>query len=290
MPKKLSLLKTNEPLSVYTTFGIGGRARYFLVAKGEDDFQKAVTFSRKKEIPYFVLGGGSNLLVSDRGFEGLVIKNENDWIKKLDENFLEVSSGTSLRKLINFAVARNLSGLEGLFGIPGTLGGAIVGNAGTRGSFISDVLESVRVLAGDGRIFEVDNKDADFSYRSSRFQRSGEIILSARIKPLESGRAEIERKIRKTLEMRQNQPEERSAGCIFKNPKKGFAGYYLDRAGLKGTQIGGAKVSEKHANFIINVGGAKSSDVIKLMNLCKERVEEKFGVCLQEEIVFLEEF
>lgn len=280
----------NEKLCKHTIFGIGGKAKYFWVVRSEKDFLEGLEFSRKEKIPFFVLGGGSNILVSDEGFKGLVVKNENDWTKKLDKDFWEVGSGTNLKHLIDFATDQNLSGLEGLSGIPGTVGGAIVGNAGTEGNFISDVLESIRVLTGNGEIFKIDQKDADFSYRSSRFQKSGEIILSARIKLEKLEKEEIERKIESTISIRKNQPKGRSAGCIFKNPEKGFAGWYLDHAGLKGAQIGGAKISKKHANFIINVGGAKSSDVLQLIHLCKEKVREKFGVGLEEEIVLLGKF
>lgn len=287
---RIKKMLENEKLCKHTTFGIGGKAKYFWMVRSEKDFLEGLEFSRKEKIPFFVLGGGSNILVSDKGFNGLVIKNENAGIKKLGKDFLEVGSGTNLGSLVEFATEQNLFGLEGLFGIPGTVGGAIVGNAGVKESFIGDILESVRVLTNRGEIFEIDQKDADFSYRSSRFQKTGEIILSAKIKLEKSDKSEIERRIKKTISMRQNQPKGKSAGCIFKNPKKGFAGYYLDRAGLKGTQIGGAKVSEKHANFIINVGGAKASDVLQLIHLCKEKVREKFGVSLEEEIVLLGEF
>jgi UDP-N-acetylmuramate dehydrogenase len=301
-------IKEKIPLKEYTTFKIGGPARYFFVAENKEDLKNAILWAKKKKLPFFILGGGSNILFSDNGFNGLVIKLQNAQYEIRNTKII-AEAGVPLQKLVLESAKKGLSGLENLAGIPGTVGGAIWGNAGAFGREIGNLVEKVKVLDVGSSKLEVKrlkNKDCKFGYRDSIFKRKKNlIILEATLKLKRGKRKEIEEKIMEILRLRkEKQPLEfPSAGSVFKNVpiekvskrirekfkekiKDGFlpTGVLIDAAGLKGFQIGGAKISEKHANFILNVGNAKASDVKELMEKIKKEVKKKFKIQLEEEI------
>jgi len=312
--KTLPGIKKNILLKEYTSFKIGGRAKYFFEAKKKEDLLKAVITAKKLALPFFVLGGGSNLLVSDKGYNGLVIKcqmsntefpfmetrgkkrtkfsspvkcqNQNSKLKTI---YVEV--GTPLALLVREAAKNSLSGLEWAAGIPGTVGGAIFGNAGAFGKSIGDLIEEVEVLdSGTEKIKILSNRDCKFSYRESLFKENKNlIILSANLQLKKEKKSEIERKIKEYLDYRrETQPLNfPSAGSVFKNPLGFSAGDLIERCGLKGKRIGDVKISEKHANFIINLGNGRASDVKKLINLIKKSAKKKFKIVLEEEVQFL---
>ena len=301
-------IKEKIPLKEYTTFKIGGLARYFFVAKSREDLKNAILWAKKKKLLFFILGGGSNILFSDKGFKGLIIKMQNSKCK-IKNTKVVAEAGVLLQKLVLETAKKGLSGLENLAGIPGTLGGAIWGNAGAFGREIGDLVEEVKVLDVGSSKLEVKKlkkEDCKFGYRDSIFKkRKNWIILGATLKLKRGKRKEIEEKIKEILRLRkEKQPLEfPSAGSVFKNVpiekvskrirekfrekiKDGLlpAGVLIEAAGLKGVQIGGAKISEKHANFIVNVGNAKASDVKELIEKIKKEVKKKFKIQLEEEI------
>lgn len=283
-------LKENELMARHTTFRIGGPADFFYEAKTERELIKAIKLARQLKIPYFILGGGSNILVGDR-VRGLVIKLANCKLRILSgETKIYAEAGVPLAKVVQFAANRSLSGLEFAAGIPGTVGGAISGNAGVKDEWIGQKVLEVRVLDTKGRIKTLRGKDCRFGYRQSRFPKTGEIILGAAFQVEKGNKTAVQKKIKDYFQKRQNQPAEPSAGSIFQNPKGDFAGRLIEKAGLKGYQIGGAKISEKHANFIVNTGDASARDVLALMKLAKQKVWEKFKVGLKGEIVLVGEF
>jgi len=303
--------KRDVELSPYTTFRIGGKADYFFIAENSDDLIEAIRAARDENIDYYILSGGSNVLISDKGFCGLVIKINN---KKLEikDDIVKVDAGVISTQLLNFSLDNDLCGLEFLAGIPGTVGGAICGNAGAYGKEIKDYLKSVEYLDLDSmKIEEKEIDELDFEYRSSDFKnKKNKFILSASLKldkcdDTEKAKDEVKKLIADRLA---KLPKEPSAGCVFKNIvikeseiinddlKKHLnefkhgkipAGWLIEKCGLKGEEIGGAKISDQHANFIINTGGAKSSDVMKLIKLIKLKIKEKFGVEMELEIVLV---
>ena len=261
--KQLPGIKRNVSLEKFTTFRIGGKAKYFFVAKNEKELIEAVKFAKDNKLPSFILGGGSNLLVSDKGFKGLVIK-----------------AGKPLALYVS-------KGLEWAAGIPGTVEGAAFGNVGAFGKSMKDEVESVKVFdTKTGKTAILENKDCKFSYRNSIFRKKKNlIILSVKIKSGKSNSKKIKEYLEKKKE---KQPlGYPSAGSIFKNPLKYSAAELIEKCGLKGKKIGKAKISEKHANFIVNLGGAKAEDVKSLINLIKKEVKKKFKINLEEEIQFL---
>ena len=262
---KLQNIQKNVSLAPYITFKIGGPAKYFYEAKNSEDLIKAIKAAKKAGLPYFILGGGSNILVSDEGFDGLVIKLQATSYKLQATNII-ADAGVLLSKLVSESVKAGLTGLEWAAGIPGTVGGAVRGNASAFKGSISNIVKNVR------------------NYE--------DIIFSVEIELKKGDREKSLKMIKEYLEHRKkNQPlEYPSAGCIFKNPAGQYAGYLIDQCGLKGEKIGGAMISKKHANFIINTGNAKAKGVKKLIDLCKEKVKEKFGIELKEEIEYLGNF
>ncbi len=280
------------PLARHTTFGIGGKAYSLLLPKDKDDLIEAVRFFKENRIPFFVLGAGSNVLFLDKGFPGVVIKIMGmlDSLTILkggnlasEEVLIYAGAGVSLQKLISFSIKNALKGLEFLAGIPGTVGGAIASNAGAFGQEIKDVIDSIEILDND-QIMWIKSAPERFSYRKGPVEKN-ELILGAIIKvkigPSQDSRAKI---IEYVKWRRDNQPRAKSAGSIFKNPEGVPAGRLIEELGFKGYRIGNAMVSYKHANFIINLGGAKASDVLSIMKAIKERVWEEYKISLEPEI------
>lgn len=260
-------LQRNISLKKYTTFRIGGPAKYFWVAKNKKELIKAIKFAKKHKLPFFILGEGSNVLVSDQGYQGLVIKFQTPLLSKFVDK-----------------------GLEWAAGIPGTVGGAIRGNAGAFDGSMADVVKNVEVLdARSQKIKIFKNKDCKFGYRTSIFKKNPNLIIFScelRFKP--GDKRKIKEKIEEHLNYRKaRHPQQPSAGSIFKNPRSFSARELIDRCDLGGKKIGRAQISKKHANFVVNLGGAKAKDVLALINLIKKEVKNKFGIKLEEEIQYL---
>jgi UDP-N-acetylmuramate dehydrogenase len=280
-------VKINEPLAKHTTFGIGGPADLFYEAKTTKEVVGAVNLVQEVGIDWLILGAGSNLLVSDDGVRGLVIKVglKKYKVHKESGSFnIVAGAGMSLPDLVSLTQKLGLAGLEFLVGIPGTIGGAIWGNAGAWQNEISDLVESVRVVSQEGKAFWLPKNECRFAYRNSRFKRTKEAILEVKLKLKKGDRKKIARRIKTFQEKRSQQPQGLSAGCVFVNPKPQPAGALIDQCGLKGKTIGKAQISPQHANFIINLGGAKAKDVMSLIQLAKKEVKRKFNLELKEEI------
>ena len=291
--KALPGVKKNILLKNYTTFRIGGKAKYFFVAKNKEDLIAAIKLAKKLKLPFFVLGGGSNILVSDKGFNGLVIKIENCKLK-IENCKLSAESGVPLGKLVNISVEKSLTGLEWAVGIPGTVGGAIYGNAGAFKKSMKGIAREVEAFdAKDLRFKIYDLRKCRFSYRDSVFKKNKNLIILSAVLQLRKGKkSEIKKEIEENLKARaEKQPLNfPSVGSIFKNPP-GFLSFaaarLIEECGLKGKRVGNVKISEKHANFIVNLGGGRAKDVMRLIKIIKNRVKNKFGVILEEEIQFL---
>lgn len=288
-------VKLHEPMLRYTTFRIGGPAQALLIVQTVDDLCRAVLWARHKGLPYYVLGQGSNVLVADTGVEGLVIVNRcqnRRCVESAEGTTVFAEAGVGLTKLAYQVSAQGWSGLEWAAGIPGTLGGAIVGNAGAFGSDMSASLIRIEVLDGEGERRSYEAADLDFSYRSSRFKKEGGrsnrelIILAAELSLSRSDSAQTVERCREAVRLRQrSQPlDEPSAGCVFKNPPRDYAGRLIEAAGLKGRQIGGARFSCAHANFVVNVGQARARDVLALIDLARTEVRQQFSLELELEI------
>lgn len=283
------IIKSNAPLSDYTTIGIGGVAKKIAHPKTEEELISLISYLKDKNIPYLILGKGSNVLVSDKGFEGVVIVTTGLKEISYDGDKLFAQCGVTLPALSKFALFLSLSGLEFAVGIPATVGGALKMNAGAYGSDMSCILDSCRIL-NDGKIVEYTKDELGFEYRNSRISALGTVI-SAKFNLLPKDASDIEKKMRETVEKRrQTQPRERSCGCIFKAHNNISAGYYIDKAGLKGVRVGGAEVSRVHAGFIVNKGSATALDVIELIKKIRSEVYAKFGVELVTEINFLGDY
>lgn len=286
---KQQKLLVNEPLAKHTTFQIGGNAQYFVTVQDLDSLKDVIKLAMENNLSYFVIGAGSNLLISDQGFAGIVIKLGKDFsLIEIQGNKIFCGAGVKLANLVKIAGENSLTGAEFLYGIPGTVGGAIKSNAGAFLHSIGDVVESVDGIKIDAKFELRDSRlkkeQISFTYRTS--QLPGDfIITSVTIKLSEGNRKKINSEIVRIKKYRsKSQPWGASAGSIFKNPKPESAGRLLDEAGLKGLQIGGACISSKHANFIINRGGARFNDVLELIQIMKMRVEEKTGIILEEEV------
>ena len=285
-------LKQNVSLASFTTLGIGGKADLFYRARKPEELIYAVTTTQRLGLCYFVLGGGSNILVRDSGFRGLVIRNECHNILA-NQDSITCQSGASLIDVVKLACECCLSGMEFAAGIPGTVGGAIRGNAGAFGKSVSEVLTKAVILSSTGEIREVERGYFRFAYRESKLKRTKDVLLSATFQLEKTNKEEIEEKIRRNLKEREKSIPlgERSAGCFFKNvvvgDKKISAGFLLERVDAKGMREGDAKVSTKHANILVNAGKAKATDVRKLARKLKRKVKRKFDIDLEEEIVYI---
>jgi UDP-N-acetylmuramate dehydrogenase len=283
-------LKFNEPLKDYTTFSIGGLADVLVKPEGFEELKSLIKTLIKEKAKFFILGCGSNLLIRDEGFKGVVITlKQGEFLHiKGPPQSLEVGAGVSISMLLGWCRKRGITGLEFMAGIPASIGGAIKQNAGINKRTIADVIKDVSYLDENAEVRTLSREDLNFSYRSLDLKLLA--IIKATLKLKESNQEKVKKNIRFFFDLkRQTQPiEEKSAGCIFKNPYPKSAGILIEEVGLKGKHCGGAYISEKHGNFIINKGGATFSDVLKLIDLVKEKVKFKKNVLLETEVSILE--
>ena len=284
---------TEEAMSQHTTFKIGGPADYFLMPDKGEDVGRVIKICKEKEIPYFILGNGSNLLVGDGGYRGAVIQiYRNMSSVTVEGNEITAQAGALLSAVAAAAKNASLTGFEFAGGIPGTIGGAVVMNAGAYGGEMKDVLTEVTVMNAEGDIFTLPTEELELGYRTSIIKTAGYIVLEAKIR-LKEGDPEVIRETMKDLTIRRTtkQPlEYPSAGSTFKRPEGYFAGKLIMDSGLAGYQVGGAPVSEKHCGFVINAGDATARDVRTLMDNVRDIVYKKYGVTLEPEVKFLGEF
>jgi UDP-N-acetylmuramate dehydrogenase len=279
----------NEPMKNHTSFKTGGNAHVMLLAQSARDITEAVKFCGENAVPLLLMGNGTNLLIADSGFNGLVIKiaDKMSGVRLNSAGEIEAGAGLLLSELSHFALKHSLAGLEFASGIPGSAGGAVYMNAGAYGGEIKDVLVWADVLL-NGEVKRFSVSDLALGYRSSILQKNGGIVINAAFKPLPSNYFEIDSKMKElNAKRREKQPLNKpSAGSAFKRPKGHYAGKLIADCGLAGYRIGGAAVSEKHCGFIVNEGDASSYDIYALINYVKKTVFEKFGVALEPEVKF----
>lgn len=283
-----------EPLSLHTTFRIGGPARAFVSPGDEAGLRACIGLCRQLQVPYALLGNGSNLLAGDKGYKGVVISLEKGWsfCCREEGNCLRAGGGALLGRTARMALAEGLTGMEFAAGIPGTLGGALVMNAGAYGSEMKDILTEARVMTQEGEILVLTGEELALGYRSSCIPARGYVVLEALLQLKPGDAADIQSRMDDlSARRREKQPlEYPSAGSTFKRPEGHFAGKLIEDAGLRGYQIGGAQVSEKHCGFVINRGGATAADVLALCSYVSGQVRQRFGVELEMEIKKLGEF
>lgn len=284
---------TDESMSRHTTFRIGGNADYFVKPGNADEVAAVIAVCREYSIPYFILGNGSNLLVSDDGYRGMIINiMDNMDSVTVDGRIITAQAGAMLVRVSVMARDNALTGLEFASGIPGTIGGAVYMNAGAYGGEMKNVVKTVRAIDEYGRIYELDSEKMDFSYRHSIVEERKLIVLEVTLELEHGSREAIDDRMKELAEARRSkQPlEYPSAGSTFKRPEGYFAGKLIMDAGLRGYSVGGAQVAEKHCGFVINKGGATASDVVELIRDVQHDVDDKFGVTLEPEVKMLGEF
>ena len=283
----------DEPMKKHTTFRVGGNADFFVTPKTKDEVRAVISLCKEEKIPYYILGNGSNLLVGDKGYRGVIIQiyKEMNAIK-VNGEAIKVQAGALLSRVGAAALEAELSGFEFASGIPGTMGGAVVMNAGAYGGEMKDIIKTVTVLTPDGEELVLGNEELELGYRTSIISKKGDIVLEA-VVSLEKGNREAikarmdELKVQRTTKQPLEYP---SVGSTFKRPEGHFAGKLIQDAGLRGFQVGGAQVSEKHCGFVINKDNATAADVLELMRQVSAIVKEKFGVDLEPEVKRLGEF
>lgn len=290
----MSMKFKHNSISEFTTFKIGGPANHFAVCDTIEELQKAVASSQFQGLPWFVLGNGSNILVSDDGFPGQVIKLSGDFQGVVfGQDSVQVGAGVILPGLSSCGLAKGWGGFEFMCGIPGTIGGAVRINAGTKQGEIKDHIISATVLTPAGEIKTLNKQELGFSYRHSKLVETSDIVLSATFaKPYVTDKAVIQEKIKEIIACRrQKQPRiKRNCGSVFKSPPGGKpAGWYIDQVGLKGFRIGDAMIAHEHANWIVNLGNARAVDVKAIISLVQETVFQKFGVMLEREVIYVPE-
>jgi len=291
----------DSPMSQFSTFKVGGPAEAILTVSNTGELQSLIQWLKKYEIDWWIVGRGSNILVPDRGLAGVIIILEGEFrsIEKLpadphtpqkEKVFIRAGGGCLLLKLVRYCTGQSLSGLEFANGIPGSIGGAIVMNAGAWGQEIGSLVDAVVLMDSNGNIFSEEGQNLGFIYRKWSMPKNT-IVLSATLRLTPGNKDEIIALCRKYQELRRkNQPiAEASAGSFFKNPPADSAGRLIDQAGLKGFSIGGAKISEKHANFIVNTGKASATDILNLMQVVQQEVYKRFGIELEPEVHILED-
>lgn len=286
-------VKLQEPMSRHTTFRIGGPADFYLCPHSTKEVQEIVEICKEENLPYFVLGNGSNLLVSDKGYRGVVIqlwKNFSDITVK--DCCIQAKAGALLSKVAAEALEAGLTGMEFASGIPGTIGGAAFMNAGAYGGEMKDIIKSVKVLDTQGEVRVLPKEELKMGYRTSIVKEKGYTVLCVELELSKGNREEIRNTMEDLKERRTSkQPLEMpSAGSTFKRPEGYFAGKLIMDSGLRGFSVGGAQVSEKHCGFVVNKGGATAMDVLNLIREVQRRVKEQFGVELETEVRFLGEF
>jgi len=292
-------VQRNAPLAPYTTFKVGGPADWLVHAQRAEQVTAVVTAARCGGVPVLVLGGGSNVLIADGGIRGVVVRMHGGDVRSVGDDRIRADAGLTINGLVRWTINRGISGVEMWAGTPGTVGGAIHGNAHFRGRLIGELIIEVELLTRDGGILPAPVGEMEFGYDRSRLQRSGEIALSADFRVGRGEPAVLRATARESLAYRKRtQPlESASAGCIFQNPDIATdvvpdgippsAGALVDRAGLKGSRQGGARVSPTHGNFIVNEGSASADDIRRLIERCRAGVLERFGVALRDEVVYL---
>lgn len=283
----------NEPMAGHTTFRIGGPADYFIEAADAEEIRWAIAVCREEGLPWFVLGRGSNLLVGDRGFRGVVLSVYREFQGiETEQETVRVKAGTLLTTLTGKLLEESLTGMEFASGIPGTVGGAVMMNAGAYGGEMKDIVREVTVLTPEGEILCLSAAEMKFGYRTSVVKEKEYIVLLAVLELKKGDPEEIRRKMQELKAKRvEKQPlEYPSAGSTFNRPEGYFAGKLIMDAGLAGARVGGAQVSEKHCGFVVNTNNATAADVRELMSRVQKTVEEKYGVRLEPEVRFLGEF
>ena len=284
----------NEPMSKHTSFKIGGPADVFIKVDNIEELKEILDLSKKNQIPLTIIGNGSNLLVTDKGIRGITAKLNLKDIEIKNENnkqIIKVEAGVPVGLLAQKLLKEEITGFEELSGIPGTIGGAVIMNAGAHGKELKDILKKVTAMDYNGNIHEFTNEECLFSYRNSRFQKEKYIILQATLELEKGNSTEIKEKMDEYMQFRkEKQPiEYPNAGSTFKRGEDFVTAKLIDEAGLKGYKVGGAQVSEKHAGFIINKKNATAKDVIELTDYIKEKIEEKFGKKINLEIQIIGE-
>jgi UDP-N-acetylmuramate dehydrogenase len=295
-------LRAGAPLAPLTTFRVGGPADWLIESRNSDEIETALSIARAAAMPVTILGGGSNVLIADAGVRGLVVRPRGGDVRTIDAGHIRADAAVTINGLVRWTINHGRAGLEAWAGTPGTVGGAIVGNAHFGGRLIGDLVTEARLLAADGSRADIPAAAMAFGYDRSRLQASGEVLLSAVFGVAAGEPAALRAIARESLAFRKRtQPlDTPSAGCVFQNPERGrdvvpdgipwSAGALVDRAGLKGVGAGGARVSPTHGNFIVNEGNATAADIRRLIDRCKIAVHNRFGVELREEIVYLGDF
>ena len=295
-------VKCEEPLASYTTFKVGGAAQWFVEPRSSAEIVTALRLADAAGVPVVLLGGGSNVLVSDLGVRALVLHPRGGNVERVDDRHLRAEAAVTINGLVRWTITHAVAGIEEWAGTPGTVGGAIYGNAHFGGRLISELVSSVQLADRRGQVNDVPTSEMGFGYDRSRLQTTGEVVLSADFLVTSGEATALRERARQSLAYRKRtQPLHMpSAGCVFQNPVPGTdevpagipwsAGALVDRAGLKGAAVGGARVSPAHGNFIVNEGTATAAEIRQLIERCREEVRRQFGVVLHEEIVYLGEF
>ena len=285
-------IKVDEPMKKHISFKVGGPADFLLKPKTEEELSEIIKFVKKENIPYLIIGNGSNLLVKDGGIRGIVVELSDNFNSfEIEGNIVKAQCGALLSILGRNALKNSLTGFEFASGIPGTLGGALAMNAGAYGGEMKNIVKTVRLMDTNGNIIELSNEEMEFAYRQSILSRKEYIVLSAVIE-LEPGNYDDIKEImadytnRRITKQPLNFP---SAGSTFKRPEGHFAGKLIDDSGLRGLTLRGAQVSDKHCGFVVNLGGAKAKDILDLIYIVKSTVNSKFGIMLEEEVKILGE-
>lgn len=281
-----SSFMVDEPMKNHTSLKIGGPADYFIIPQNPEEIRKLLAFTRKEFIPLFVFGGGTNLLVSDKGIRGITVKiNKPFRTLNIKGTRLKAGAGFPLPQLALKAARAGLSGLEFAGGIPGNSGGAAIINAGAYGNSMADIITSIKVLTWQGEERVIPARELEFGYRHSNLLRENWIVMEISLRLVEGDYGKIRSRMEELLEhRRQNHPQEPSAGSVFRNPPGEHAGKLIEGAGCKGLGVGDARVSHRHANFIVNLGNSSYTDYLKVINMVRDRVHQKFGIFLEPEI------
>lgn len=283
----------NEPMSGHTTFRVGGEAQCMILVQNEEELSKLLVLFNQIGQEYFILGNGSNLLVGDKGYSGIILKFSGGMERiQVEKDCITAGAGALMSQVAAAAREHGLTGMEFAAGIPGSLGGGIVMNAGAYGKEMKDIVKSVRIMSKEGEVLTLDNDTMEFGYRTSIIKNRSFIVLEATLQLAEGSREDIAAKTKELMLLRQNkQPlEYPSAGSTFKRPEGYYAGKLIMDAGMRGYRIGGAQVSNKHCGFVVNVGNATAADIKEVIEEVQERVKERFQVSLEPEIIFLGDF